>query len=123
MKIVLQGEDAILLVPTPGMLSIESDDPEQQYSAFHMLASALAYCTFSVLYSWASNSKLDADGLHIRVSWSFAENPHRVGNMNMELHWPELPENRRAAAEHAAKLCAVHATLSHTVPITTTLQT
>ena len=122
MKIVLEGEYAILLVPTEEMLTIEAESPEQTYSPFHMLGSALANCTFSVLYSWASNSDLDVGDLQIRVSWEFAENPHRLGNMTMELMWPSLPENRRAAAERASHLCAVHATLSHTVPIKTELK-
>ncbi|HEY0672145.1 MAG TPA: OsmC family protein [Longimicrobiales bacterium] len=121
MKIVLQGEDAILLSATEGMLTIEAESPEQSYSPFHMLGSALAYCTFSVLYSWASNSDHDVSDLQVRVSWEFADNPHRVGSMRMELQWPSLPATRKAAAERAAQLCAVHATLSHTVPITTEL--
>jgi uncharacterized OsmC-like protein len=122
MKIVLEGEYAILLTATEEMLTIEADSPEQSYSPFHMLASALATCTFSVLYSWASNSDFDVGDLQIRVQWEFVESPHRVGNMTMQLMWPSLPENRRAAAERASKLCAVHATLSHTVPITTELK-
>ncbi len=122
MKIVLEGEYAILLTATEEMLTIEADSPEQSYSPFHMLASALATCTFSVLYSWASNSDFDVGDLQIRVQWEFVESPHRVGNMTMQLMWPSLPENRRTAAERASKLCAVHATLSHTVPITTELK-
>ena len=122
MKIVLQGEDAILLSATEGMLTIEAESADQSYSPFHMLGSSLATCTFSVLYSWASNSDLDVSDLQIRVSWEFTENPHRVGKINTELAWPSLPENRRAAAQRAAGLCAVHATLSHTVPITTELK-
>jgi uncharacterized OsmC-like protein len=122
MKIVLEGEDAILLTATEETLTIEAESTEQSYSPFHMLGSALAYCTFSVLYSWASNSELVASDLHIRVRWQFAENPHRVGQIWMELIWPGLPENRRAAAERASALCAVHATLSHTVPIATELK-
>jgi uncharacterized OsmC-like protein len=82
----------------------------------------LAYCTFSVLHSWASNSELDVSDVQVRVSWEFAENPHRVGRMTIDLTWPGLPENRRAAAERAAQLCAVHATLSNSVPITTGLK-
>ncbi len=121
MKIVLQGEDAILLVATEGMLTIEAESADHSYSPFHMLGSALAYCTFSVLHSWATHSDLDVGDLQIRVGWEFADSPHRVGRMSMQLAWPGLPENRRAAAQRAATLCAVHATLSHTVPIETEL--
>ena len=122
MKIVLQGEDAILLVATEGMLTIEADSADQSYSPFHMLGSALAYCTFSVLHSWATQTDLDVGDPQIRVAWEFAESPHRVGRMHMQLGWPALPENRRVAAQRAATLCAVHATLSHTVPIETELK-
>lgn len=122
MKITLQGEDAILLTATEGMLTIEAESAEQSYGPFHMLGSSLAYCTFSVLYSWATNSEIDVGDLQIRVSWEFADDPHRVGKLTMEITWPGLPENRRAAAERASQLCAVHATLSHTVPITTELK-
>jgi uncharacterized OsmC-like protein len=122
MKIVLEGEDAILLSATEGMLTIEAESPEQSYSPFHMLGSSLAYCTFSVLYSWATNSDLDVGDLQIRVRWEFAEDPHRVGQIWTELMWPSLPENRRPAAQRAAGLCAVHASLSHTVPIQTELK-
>jgi uncharacterized OsmC-like protein len=122
MKIVLEGEDAILLSATEEMLTIEADSPEQSYSPFHMLGSSLAYCTFSVLYSWATNSDLDVADLQIRVRWEFAEDPHRVGQVWTELMWPSLPENRRPAAQRAAGLCAVHATLSHTVPVHTELK-
>ncbi len=122
MKIVLEGEYAILLLATEEMLTIEAESAQHSYSPFHMLGSSLAYCTFSVLHSWASNSDIDVADLQVRVQWEFVENPHRVGKMTMQLTWPSLPENRRAAAERASKLCAVHATLSHTVPITTELK-
>jgi uncharacterized OsmC-like protein len=122
MKIVLQGEDAILLSATEGMLTIEAESADESYSPFHMLGSSLAYCTFSVLYSWATNSSVDVSDLEIRVAWEFADDPHRVGRMQMQLKWPSLPASRRSAAERAATLCAVHATLSHTVPIETELQ-
>ena len=122
MKVTLLSEQSVRLEDDGGPLTIEAESAEQAYSPFHMLGSALAYCTFSVLYSWASNSDFDASDLQIRVQWEFAENPHRVGNMTMQLIWPSLPEARRAAAERAATLCAVHATLSHTVPITTELK-
>lgn len=57
MKLILLSEDAIRLEPTEGALTIEALEPEQQYSPFHMLASSLATCTFSVMYSWAMHTK------------------------------------------------------------------
>ncbi len=113
MKITLTSDDSILLEPLPGPLTIEAGDADMQYSPFHMLASALATCTFSVLHSWASNAGLDWADLSIAVSWSFAEKPHRVGAMEVELRWPSLPADRTNVALRASQLCAIHATLSH----------
>lgn len=118
MKILLTGEDRIRLEGTAGPLTVEAESPETQYSPFHMLASSLATCTFSVLYSWATNAGLSADDLSIEVGWSFADNPHRVGQMEVELVWPSLPAARRAAAERAADLCTVTRTLQQGPEIT-----
>jgi uncharacterized OsmC-like protein len=112
-KITLLSDEAIRLEVTAGAMTIEALTPEQSYSAFHMLASSLAYCTWSVLASWASHANISPDDLAIEVRWTFAEKPHRVGNMDLTFTWPSLPENRREAAKRASALCAVHATLTH----------
>jgi uncharacterized OsmC-like protein len=112
-KIILLSDDAIRLVPEAGPMTIEAQSAEQQYSPFHMLASSLAYCTWSVLASWATHAKLDADDLVLEVCWTFADDPYRVGELRMTYDWPSLPDNRRRAAAKAAELCTVHATLQH----------
>lgn len=117
MKILLVGEDAIRLEPATGPLTIEAADGGMQYSPFHMLASGLAVCTYSVLASWSSHAGLPADDLAISISWSFAEKPHRVGAVKMALTWPSLPSERIEAARRAALLCPIHATLTHSPAI------
>ena len=113
MKITLLADDIIRLDPTPGALTIEAASAEMQYSPFHMLASGLASCTFSVLHSWATHAKLPMDDLSLEVHWQFADDPHRVSNMAVIFDWPSLPPVRLAAAKRVAELCTVHATLSH----------
>ena len=120
MKITLLSDEAIRLEVGPGAMTIEALTPEQSYSPFHMLGSSLAYCTWSVLASWASHANISPDDLAIEVRWAFAEKPHRVGSMEMTFTWPSLPENRREAAKRASKLCAVHATLSQPPAISIT---
>lgn len=117
MKITLTSDESILLEPLPGPMTIESGNADMQYSPFHMLASGLASCTFSVLHSWASNAGIGWEDLSIDVKWAFAEKPHRVGSMDVELKWPSLPADRTNVALRAAQLCAVHATLSHSPEI------
>ena len=113
MKITLLSEESIRLEGLGGPLTIEAESPEQTYSPFHMLASSLAVCTHSVLMSWANNAKIQADDLSIDVSWSFAEKPHRVGDIKLSFDWPGLPKERIETAKRVAALCTVHATLQH----------
>lgn len=113
MKITLLSDDAIRLEPTRGPMTIEAMTAEQSYSPFHMLASSLAYCTFSVIYSWAVHAGLDAEDLAIEVRWTFADDPHRVDGMDLSFSWPSLPPARLDAARRVAEMCTVHATLHH----------
>ena len=113
MKITLLSDERIRLENTAGPLTVEAESAEMSYSPFHMLASALATCIFSLLHSWATHAKVGADDLSMEVGWTFTEKPHRVGALAVQLIWPSLPEARRAAAARAAALCPVHATLTH----------
>jgi uncharacterized OsmC-like protein len=118
-KITLLADDRIRVDAGAGPMSIEAESAETSYSPFHMLASALATCTLSVLHAWAANAKLPADDLAVEVGWSFVEDPHRVGSIALEIDWPALPEHRRAAAERVADLCTVKVTLHHPPQIAT----
>lgn len=113
MKITLLSDDAIRLEPVPGALTIEAQSAEMGYSPFHMLASSLATCTMSVLLSWATHAKLSPDDLSLEVRWTFADDPHRVGNITVAFTWPSLPAERVEAAKRVAAMCTVHATLMH----------
>jgi uncharacterized OsmC-like protein len=110
-KITLLAEDRIRMDARPGALSVEADSAEMQYSPFHMLASGLASCTLAVLAAWGSHAGLSPEDLEVEVGWEFAENPHRVGRMEVQVHWPSLPPERHAAAVRAAGLCTVKKTL------------
>ena len=118
MKITLLSDDAIRLTPEAGPLTIEADTAERAYSPFHMLASSLATCTFSVMYSWATHADLRADDLTIEVRWTFVEDPQRVGAISLTFDWPSLPERRLAAAKRVAEMCTIHATVRHSPRIT-----
>lgn len=118
---MLVGEDAIRLEPTTGPMTIEAKSADELYSPFHMLASGLAFCTYSVLASWADTAKLESNDIAINVKWTFADNPHRVGDIAMQVEWPSLPEQRKLAVERVASMCAIHATLMHSPNIVTSV--
>jgi uncharacterized OsmC-like protein len=112
-KIILLSDDAIRLEPVPGPMTIEALSEDQSYSPFHMLASSLAYCTFSVMYAWANHAGLEADDLALEVRWTFGDDPHRVEAFRIAFEWPSLPEKRHEAARRVAEMCTIHATLQH----------
>lgn len=114
MKITLLSEDAIRLEDDGGPMTIEAVEPDQQYSPFHMLAGSLAYCTWSVMYSWASHTRQSAEDLAIEVRWKFSDDePHRVSEMHLSFDWPSLPAKKLEAAKRVAHMCTVHETLLH----------
>ena len=121
MKITLVGEEGIRLEPIAGPMTIEAESADQLYSPFHMLGSGLAFCTYSVLASWASSAKLDSEDIVVDVRWEFAEEPHRIGTIEMKIDWPSLSPERQSAASRVAELCAIHATLMHSPSVTTTV--
>jgi uncharacterized OsmC-like protein len=117
-KIILTSEDSIRLIPDEGPMTIEASSADEQYSPFHMLGSSLAYCTFSVMYSWATHTKQGVDDLVIDVRWKFSDDePKRVAAITLTYQWPSLPEKKREAARRVAELCTVHATLTHSPTI------
>ena len=118
MKITLLSDESIRLEPATGQLTIEAESADREYSPYQMLASGLAVCTFGVMQSWASNAGVSADDLVIDVSWSFAENPHRVGAMELTYQWPSLPADRARVAQRVAELCPVHKTLMQSPSMT-----
>ena len=121
MKISLTSEDSVRLEPLPGPMTIEAATEDQLYSPFHMLGSGLAFCTYSVLASWASNAKLHSDDIIIDVQWTFVEDPHRLGKIDMKIEWPSLPPQRQGAAQRVADMCAIHATLLQPPELLTTV--
>lgn len=123
MKISLTSEESVRLEPLPGPMTIEAATEDQLYSPFHMLGSGLAFCTYSVLASWASNAKLHSDDIVIDVHWTFVEDPHRLGRIDMKIDWPSLPPQRQSAAQRVADMCAIHATLEHLPELSTTVTT
>ena len=118
MKLTLLSEESIRLEPIPGPMTIEAPSADRSYSPFHMMGGGLAYCTFSVMYAWAENAGLSADDLSIDVSWTFAEDPYRVGSFAIRFTWPSLPAKRLQAAKRVAEMCTIHATFHHPPTIT-----
>jgi uncharacterized OsmC-like protein len=120
MRIIMNSEEDLDIgdFTKPG-INIESTAPDTHYSALQMFATSLALCTYSVLASYAEQIDVSSDNVAVHMAWSYAEEPFRIKQIDMEIDWPELPESRQAAARRAAAMCTIHNTLAHPPEITT----
>jgi uncharacterized OsmC-like protein len=123
MKVIMHhSEDLELARFDESGLNIEAHDPDAHFSALQMFATSMGLCTFSVLAGYAEQSDTPTENLSVRMRWRYAEHPYRIGNIDMEIHWPELPSAKREAAERAAAKCTLHNTLQHPPEIATRLR-
>ena len=120
MKIILHSEEDLELVQfqQPGM-EVEATDEQAHFSALQMFATSLGLCTYSMLVSYGETISVSADELRIRVRWSYADKPYRIGSLAMDIRWPGLPDSRLKAAQLAANHCTIHHTLEKPPEVTT----
>lgn len=118
MEIHLLSDDSIRLTSKASGFAFEPGAAET-LSPFHLLAASLATCTYSVLHSYGENARIPLKELAIDVSWELGGEPFRVTAIEMVLHWPALPPERREAARRAAAHCTIHHTLGQTTAVET----
>ena len=117
--IMHQSEDLELTgFEEPG-LHIEQQDPEAHYSAMQMFATAMGLCTYSVLAGYAEQSDTPTEQLSVRMRWGYAEHPYRIGRIDMDIQWPELPPYKLESAQRAATKCTIHNTLEQPPEVAT----
>jgi uncharacterized OsmC-like protein len=121
-RLLLEGETRIRVDMRGEGLDVESVDPHVHFSPLHMLAASLATCTVAVLVRWAQLTAVPFADLEIDLSWDYVDDPYRVGQYDMTVRWPSLPEPRRTAALHVAEHCTVEHTLTHPPRITTRIE-
>jgi uncharacterized OsmC-like protein len=103
-------------------INITTKDETAYYSALQMFAVSLSLCTYSVLYSYSEQIDAPVDDLSVHIRWSYAEKPFRIDKIDMDIHWPALPESRLEAAQRAASMCTLHHTLEHPPKVITTVR-
>ena len=115
MRILLNGATDLTLfeLDSPGFEVEVAPGVHAHYSAMQMFANSLALCTASALIAYAEQIDAPTDSLAVRVKWDYVEPPFRIGRIDMQIHWPQLPESRLAAAQRAARHCTLHHTLEH----------
>lgn len=112
MRIEMHGESDLTLsnLREPDFQIVQG---EHAYSAMQMFGTSLALCSLSVLAAYAEQLGVGIEKLSCRIRWDYVEDPFRIGEIDMEITWPELPPSRLEAARRAAEKCTIHNTLHH----------
>ena len=111
-SLISETEIAVSALNQPGLEGAALDSVQ-------LLACAIASCTHVTLATYGERFDTSADDMHIIVKWHLGSGPKRVEAVNLDVHWPSLPESRLDAATRAAKHCTLHATLSHGAEVDT----
>ncbi|MHB8472012.1 MAG: OsmC family protein [Gammaproteobacteria bacterium] len=123
MKIVLHNDTDLSVSHFPqNGFDIDSVDPQVHFGAMHLFVASVAWCTYAVLASYGQRIDAATDDLSIRLRWGYVERPHRLGRIDMAIHWPQVPESRLDAAMRAAASCTLHNSLQHGVEIDTSIE-
>ncbi|MFB3883294.1 MAG: OsmC family protein [Armatimonadota bacterium] len=83
-------------------------------SSPELLMASLGSCIGSVLVTFSDRHEIDLDGMGINLSWQTAENPYRIGQIEITVSIPRpvSPEHLHML-EHVAGACLIHNTLTH----------
>ena len=85
-----------------------------------LFIAGLAGCIGFYAERFLRRSRLSTDGLEVECAYTWAEGPHRVGQIAVKVVAPSLPNERREAFERVVGHCTIHNTLQS--PPTVTLE-
>ena len=83
-----------------------------------LFVAGLAACVAFYAERFLRRNHVPAAGLQVTCSFSWAEGPHRVGEIMLDVEAPGLLPEKRAAFERVIEHCTVHNTLEHPPAIT-----
>lgn len=95
---------------------IETDAPTdnqgkgERFSPSDLVATALASCMLTIMGIKARDMELDIAGIKVEVEKIMANDPRRVGGINLTFHFPDnisLTDKERTILERAAHTCPV----------------
>ena len=108
-------------MPSGEQMCDESSEVGAAYpSSPELLMASLGSCIASVLIVYGRHHGFELEGLRVDLDWAMAENPHRIGAIDLRITLPAVvPEDLRPVFERVAHTCLIHNTLTHPPQITT----
>jgi len=109
-----QGMHFCTQVESGQLMCDESSEVGRAYpSAPELLMASLGSCVGSVLVYFAERHDIPLEGMRIDMDWAIAENPRRIGRIDVTVSLPAaVPKDQYAALERVAHACLIHNTLT-----------
>jgi putative redox protein len=92
-------------------------------SPTEIFVAGLAGCIAFYAERFLRRHHLSTEGLTVSCGFGWAENPHRVGEIAVDVEAPGLVPEKREAFERVIDHCTVHSTLRHEPQVRVSLKT
>jgi uncharacterized OsmC-like protein len=85
---------------------------DQGMTPIELLVGSLGSCIGHFAARFCQRHRLSTEGLHVNMTWSYAERPHRVGSLTAHVHLPlALEPAVRERLQQVLEGCTVHKTI------------
>ena len=108
-RLRIETRDHVLFTDQP----IEDGGEDTAPTPTEMFVASLAACIGFYAERFLRRNGLTTQGLQIVADYRWAEDPHRVGEIAVEVQAPGLTDAKRDAFERVIGHCTVHNTLVH----------
>ena len=108
---------------------VPTDQPKEDggedagMSPVEIFVASLAGCVGYFVARYCTRHGIRAEGFSLETAWSMAEQPHRVGHIQLRLHLPgDLSSSEKEGLLKVAHGCTVHQSVIHPPAIDISLQ-
>lgn len=92
-------------------------------SPVEIFVASLAGCVGYFVARYCTRHEIPVEGFRIETEWSMAEQPHRVGRIQLRLQLPAgVPSSQQEKLLKVAHGCTVHQSVIHTPTVDIVLQ-
>jgi putative redox protein len=112
-----------------GRHAVISDQPKEDggddagMSPVELFVASLAGCVGYFVARYCMRHRISPEGFRIDTDWSMAEQPHRVGRIQLRLHLPSgFPSSEQETLLKVAHGCTVHQSIVRAPTIDIVLQ-
>jgi uncharacterized OsmC-like protein len=101
----------------------EEGGDDQGITPVEMFVASLGACIGYFAARFCRRHNLPTAGLAVKMTWNYAEQPHRVGSLNAEVSLPaDFPAEMKNRLQKVVEGCTIHHSLTHSPQIAVKLQ-